>query len=560
MFVEKSLTHKGSLQGFTMVELLMVITTVGIISIVALPKFLDFRKEARVATSQNYINHLRSALTTKKTQMMLYCRQGSEVWPRKEAIELNDITEAGAPEAHCSPAQVPNGEDRKFFAQSNIVAATNPYNLRNDIQYTTCTDFCTCEDAGGYLYNQQTGVIGHPLIMNECTGRLPAGLLAQMSGGASGGASSSDSSGGGSSSSEISGGGGESSDSSSSCATSYAMNEEFNLCEDVGCGGFVALDLCGGGGGSVCENQSACNGGTWNNETCTCECSAGGWDYAAYDGQNCIGCWHWQSFNGTYCEDTGRAECEAAGGTFDGSNGQCNGISSCAANVSYSWYETCSSCRRVTDTSGCGGGTISYDFVDPSECTNNIGSCPFESSSSEESSSCGENFEYFNLSGDGSQCIRTYGAAYCASLDEYVDCSYCGGCSYSSESSSSDSSSGPCGMGETHMTCDGGMSYFCTYDPGNACPASSESSSSSDSTIYGCMNPSASNYYASATSDDGSCIFESSSSESSCGPGYYGWADGAYYSACTCVYWEPCMGSTPVGSYECENSLGSCPY
>ncbi|MEZ4815696.1 MAG: hypothetical protein R3A80_10895 [Bdellovibrionota bacterium] len=113
--------------------------------------------------------------------MMLYCNQSADVWPRLEAIEMNDITEGGAPEAACTPDQIPNGEDRKFFAQAEITVPTNPYNLLSNIEYTTCTDFCTCEDEAGFLYNIQTGVIGHKLILDECIGRIPASASSESS-------------------------------------------------------------------------------------------------------------------------------------------------------------------------------------------------------------------------------------------------------------------------------------------------------------------------------------------------------------------------------------------
>ncbi len=450
MFVEKSLTHKGSLQGFTMVELLMVITTVGIISIVALPKFLDFRKEARVATSQNYINHLRSALTTKKTQMMLYCRQGSEVWPRKEAIELNDITEAGAPEAHCSPAQVPNGEDRKFFAQSNIVAATNPYNLRNDIQYTTCTDFCTCEDAGGYLYNQQTGVIGHPLIMNECTGRLPAGLLAQAGGGSSGGGGSESSSGGSSEGASLS-----SESSSSECTTSYAMNEEFNLCEDVGCGGFVPLEQCESSSSS--DEQQCGTGFAYSDAYNKCVCVD-----PAYTLSTLQLAW-------------------GAGCTCDANIDNCDGSGETGWNTGGSNYE---------------------------ECVSALGPCPYEnneeSSSSEESSSgdvfgctdgAANNYNSEATSDDGS-CTYDEGGGG----EEISGCTDGAANNYNSQATSDD---GSCtydegGGGEVYGCTDGAASNY------NSAANVDDGSCSYD--VGGCMLNGYDNYNPAATYDDGSCI------------------------------------------------------
>src|SRR5688572_897603 len=97
--------------GFTMVELLLVIVVIGLLGMAALPVFLDFRYEARIATSQNYINNLVSAIALKKSQIMLRCNQSNTVWPRLEAIEMNDVTEGGASSAHCTIQQIPNLED-----------------------------------------------------------------------------------------------------------------------------------------------------------------------------------------------------------------------------------------------------------------------------------------------------------------------------------------------------------------------------------------------------------------------------------------------------------------
>ncbi len=48
--------------GFTIIEILMVIALVGIVSAVALPQFLDFRKEANTAVTKQKLNELKVAI------------------------------------------------------------------------------------------------------------------------------------------------------------------------------------------------------------------------------------------------------------------------------------------------------------------------------------------------------------------------------------------------------------------------------------------------------------------------------------------------------------------
>ena len=51
-----------SQSGFTLVEILMAILLIGIMSAVALPQFIDFRKDANQVTTQQKLNELKMAL------------------------------------------------------------------------------------------------------------------------------------------------------------------------------------------------------------------------------------------------------------------------------------------------------------------------------------------------------------------------------------------------------------------------------------------------------------------------------------------------------------------
>ncbi|GLP97383.1 prepilin-type N-terminal cleavage/methylation domain-containing protein [Paraferrimonas sedimenticola] len=52
---------KQSQLGFTLIELVVVIVILGVLTITAAPKFLDFKKDARVASLQGVIAALKSA-------------------------------------------------------------------------------------------------------------------------------------------------------------------------------------------------------------------------------------------------------------------------------------------------------------------------------------------------------------------------------------------------------------------------------------------------------------------------------------------------------------------
>lgn len=54
---------KGAGKGFTLVEILMVITILGIIAVIAIPKFISFREDAQKAAEDATIGAVQSGIT-----------------------------------------------------------------------------------------------------------------------------------------------------------------------------------------------------------------------------------------------------------------------------------------------------------------------------------------------------------------------------------------------------------------------------------------------------------------------------------------------------------------
>lgn len=58
----------GGQKGFTLIELVMVIAILGILSAVALPRFQDLQRAARIAATQGGLGAVRSALAIRFVQ------------------------------------------------------------------------------------------------------------------------------------------------------------------------------------------------------------------------------------------------------------------------------------------------------------------------------------------------------------------------------------------------------------------------------------------------------------------------------------------------------------
>jgi type II secretory pathway pseudopilin PulG len=132
-----------------MIELLMVIILVGVLSAVALPAFLDFRKEGKLAATRVALNAMRVGIRLKLQQAILRCNATPPyTGPLYTALYSNDITAIQLPPFNipfCTTAQIPNPDDRRVVDSPTL--PDNPF-LPAGFHYfggcsgASCADHC----------------------------------------------------------------------------------------------------------------------------------------------------------------------------------------------------------------------------------------------------------------------------------------------------------------------------------------------------------------------------------------------------------------------------------
>jgi prepilin-type N-terminal cleavage/methylation domain-containing protein len=104
--------------GFTLIEILMVVLLVSILAAVSIPQFIDFRTEAKDASTQAAVGTLRSAIANQYANITVRCGANPGTFPTVANLNANDVTSgAGAP---CTTAQVTVTTDRQFVAGTGI--------------------------------------------------------------------------------------------------------------------------------------------------------------------------------------------------------------------------------------------------------------------------------------------------------------------------------------------------------------------------------------------------------------------------------------------------------
>jgi prepilin-type N-terminal cleavage/methylation domain-containing protein len=178
--------------GFTLVEILMVVILIAILAAVGVTQFLDFSRESKNAATKANLKILRNAISSQYARMRVSCDVIDTSWPPASAFNNNDLTngttyngQAGS--TPCLTSQITSVSDRIFVSGgipvnpwSNSTAALT---LKNMIWATTVTTRATgCNGSGplgqtaavaasavGWCYNTNTGEIWANSAANMAT-------------------------------------------------------------------------------------------------------------------------------------------------------------------------------------------------------------------------------------------------------------------------------------------------------------------------------------------------------------------------------------------------------
>jgi len=128
------MTTKKSKRGFTLIELVIVLMIIGLLSSVAIPRFINLRRDAEVAVNLGWIGGLRTAIGIQLAGVVLGKttgpdpRETSPVWNR---TTIESLLQGGSTSRPTSLSAVGSNRWSGYYTETSSTNWTLTYNMAN---------------------------------------------------------------------------------------------------------------------------------------------------------------------------------------------------------------------------------------------------------------------------------------------------------------------------------------------------------------------------------------------------------------------------------------------